>query len=129
MSDNYDEGALDDVDDPTAYVNSADFDHELRSLLTDITHGSDRPGLLPPEALAEIDRAISRGWPEGVPPTAEQIAQEDHADLSAHDPDHAAFDHDAVSGHSSEWNDHGHSESHHPGHDDHHDDHDHGGDH
>ena len=65
-------------------------DHTLRQMLTtfpdDRTAGDD----LPPEALARIQDAIDRAWPDGHPPTAAELAAEDGeviddwADAAAH---------------------------------------------
>ncbi|MEZ0352084.1 hypothetical protein [Mycobacterium sp. pR1184] len=106
MSDHDDGG----FDDEFFFADDAVTDQVLRDLLTQIPHSPDPTGEIPAEALAEIDRAVSAAWPDGTPPSAEQIAREDGDDTHLTD--------DSASHHP--WSDHGHPGHGGYGHDDHH---------
>jgi hypothetical protein len=65
--------------DPQTDPDAALLDHQLRQLLTDFPDASDIGGALPLGAADEISRAIGRAWPDGQPPTPEELAGEDDA--------------------------------------------------
>jgi hypothetical protein len=70
-------------DGPAADRDNPILDVELGAVLTRITYHPYTSGGLPPEALHEIELAITLAWPDGSPPTAAQLAYEDDADFSA----------------------------------------------
>jgi len=74
--------------DPETDPDAAALDHQLRELLTDLPHPGDFGSALPPEVAEEISRAVSWAWPDGHPPTADELARED----AGHDP----YDHVSV---------------------------------
>ena len=86
--------------DPETDPDAALLDHQLRDLLTDLPHPGDSGSTLPPEVAEEISRIVDSAWPDGHPPTADELAAEDagyeHAghDSDLHwtglDPDHAS---------------------------------------
>jgi hypothetical protein len=74
-------------------------DIELRALLTRIPDHPDTARSLPSAALDEIEDAISRAWPDGSPPTLEQLEQE-HTDSESDDGSaHVGADDDDHIGH------------------------------
>jgi hypothetical protein len=63
--------------DPETDPDAALLDRELRQLFNDISGSGDSGAELPPEVAAEIARAVERAWPDGKPPTPEEVARDD----------------------------------------------------
>jgi hypothetical protein len=74
------------IDDPGAFGGSGEdalLDQMLRDQLTHLPDADANPALSA-DASAAIDRAITEGWPDGTPPTAERIARDDAGDSALH---------------------------------------------
>lgn len=72
--------------DPETDPDAALLDDELRDLLTDFPAAGHSGDDLPAAALHEISDAVSTAWPDGHPPTPEELAaddagQESHGDI------------------------------------------------
>ncbi|MFZ0714241.1 hypothetical protein [Mycobacterium sp.] len=110
--------------DPETDPDAALLDDELRDLLTDFPAAGQSGNDLPAAALSEISDAVRTAWPDGHPPTPEELAAEDAGnespgDISGfesqdfhipHDSHYSEFDHPDA-GHpdySHEHPDHGH---------------------
>jgi hypothetical protein len=118
----YDEFA--NYGDPETDPDAALLDHELRQLFNDIPDSGDFRAELPPEAAAEIARAVDLAWPDGRPPTPDEVARDDYQhemsgdgpDFDPHHGDGLHGDHDL--GHDHDQG-HGHTEHGDYGHHDH----------
>jgi hypothetical protein len=55
-------------------------DDVLRAALTDIPDEQPAAGAVPADMVADIGRAIDDGWPQGRPPTLEELAADGDAD-------------------------------------------------
>ncbi|OBI84433.1 hypothetical protein [Mycobacterium sp. 1245805.9] len=95
----YDEFA--NYGDPETDPDAALLDHELRQLFNDIPDSGGPGAELPPEVAAEIARAVELAWPDGKPPTPDEVARDDgqleisddSADFDAHRGDGPHGDH------------------------------------
>lgn len=65
-------------------------DDALRAALTRTPEGAAADGALPAAMLEEIDSAIDAGWPQGRPPTVEELAAS--GDIDDHEPRQYAGD-------------------------------------
>lgn len=80
----------DEYGDPEADVDAAILDDALRELLNDIAPENPLP---PADTISAIRDAIDKGWPDGSPPSAEDLPSEYSADVVDPTDDFGLSDH------------------------------------
>lgn len=64
--------------DPETDPDAALLDHELRQFLNDIPDSANAGAHLPPDAASEIAHAVNLAWPDGRPPTVDELGADDY---------------------------------------------------